>query len=384
MNDPRQPQPRRPLRILHSESASTFGGEEHRVYKEMLAMRARGHDLELVCQPGAFLIARLRSQGFRVHEVAMSRPGDFIAAALRIARLLGRGRFDVLNTHSRADTLRAAVAGRLTRVPLIVRTRHLAFPPHSLMSYTVLPHRVIAVSEYVRNLLIARGVAAHKVAAILTAINLPEPVERSTVRTELGLPPDSIIIGSVGHMRTQKGHAQLIAAATPLLRANDALHLVIAGRGEPLLSQLRSQVERDGLAQRIHLLGQRDDVVNLLCGFDVFALATQVEALGTSFIEAAACGLPLVGTRVGGVPEIIEDGVNGFLVDPHSPSALTHALARLIADAPLRRAMGQAAKAKVHGDDRFTVDTMARTTEEAYYRWLSERADSHRHHQPRA
>lgn len=366
----------RPLKILHTEAATTFGGQEHRIYKEMLAMRERGHQLEAVCQPGAQLADRLRQQGFRVHDVTMPGLAGFLSGAARVSRILRRGGFDVLNTHSRQDTILAAAAGRIAGTPLIVRTRHLAKPPGSLLSYTRLPHRVIAISEHVRALLLARGVAPHKVATVMTAINLPKRVASSGLRAELGLPADAIIIGSVGHMRAQKGHAELIAATVPLLDACPRLHLVIAGHGEPLLTDLRKQVEAAGLAGRIHLLGQRGDIVDLLCAFDVFALATQIEALGTSFIEAAACGLPLVGTRVGGVPEIVKDGVNGFLVDLHSQDQLRNALQRLIEDPVLRQRMGSAAQSQITSDQRFSVAFMARATETAYRAWLQERLSS--------
>jgi len=362
-----------PLRILHTEAATTFGGQEHRVYKEMLAMRERGHYLEAVCQPGAFLGERLRAQGFRVHDVAMKGSRAFLAGTARVAGILARGGFDVLNTHSRKDTIMAAAAGRLARTPLIVRSRHLAKRPGSLLSYTGLPHRVVTVSEYVRRQLIERGVDAGKVATVMTAIEMPQPAGRSTLRDELGLPADAVIIGSVGHMRIPKGHAQMIAAAVPLIESRRDLHLVIAGRGEPLLTQLRERVASMGLSGRIHLLGHRHDVVNLLCGFDVFALATQIEALGTAYIEAAACGLPLVGSRVGGVPEIVHDGVNGLLVDPLNPAEITAALRRLVDDPELRARMGAAAQAGVRADPRWTVAHMAESMEAAYRRWLTER-----------
>ncbi|MBV6306763.1 glycosyltransferase family 4 protein [Candidimonas humi] len=361
---------RKPLRILHTEAATSFGGQEHRIFKEMLAMRERGHHLELVCQAEAALAERTRSEGFRVHEVVMAGPRSFAVAAMHIARILRQGGFDVVNTHSRTDTMSAAAAGRLVRTPLIVRTRHLAIPPGSLISYTGLPHRVIAVSEHVRRLLIGRGAAPEKIATVMDAIVLPRPVDAAILRHELGLSPDAIVIGSVGHMRERKGHPDLVAASIPLIRSRPNLHLVIAGEGEPLLTSLREQVASEGLGDRIHLLGRRRDIANLLSGFDIFALATKSEALGTAYLEAAACGLPLVGTNVGGVPEIIEEGVNGLLVEPGNRAQLADALSRLVDDPALRARLGEAARAKVAGDPRFSVGYMAEATESLYYQWL--------------
>jgi glycosyltransferase involved in cell wall biosynthesis len=99
-----------------------------------------------------------------------------------------------------------------------------------------------------------------------------------------------------------------------------------------------------GLSQRIHLLGFRTDITNVLRGCDLFVLPTHQEALGQSFIEAMAVGLPVIGTRVDGVPELIDDGVNGLLVPAHDIDALRSALARLIDDAPLRERLGRASE----------------------------------------
>lgn len=93
-----------PLRILHSEAAVSFGGQEHRILKEMLAMRERGHHIELACRPEAQLVERMRALGFTVHTVPMGGLGNFVRGVLKFRKILKQGRFDVLNTHSRKDT----------------------------------------------------------------------------------------------------------------------------------------------------------------------------------------------------------------------------------------------------------------------------------------
>src|SRR3546814_19065585 len=93
----------KPLRIIHSEAAVSFGGQEHRIFKEMLAMRERGHHLELVCQPQAQLVGRLRGEGFTVHTVPMKGNINFVKGVGKIRTILREGKFDVLNTHSRTE-----------------------------------------------------------------------------------------------------------------------------------------------------------------------------------------------------------------------------------------------------------------------------------------
>ncbi|APX73583.1 glycosyltransferase family 4 protein [Achromobacter insolitus] len=362
------------LRIVHSEAATSFGGQEGRIFKEMTAMRARGHHMEAICQPKAQLAERLSDAGFPVHTLEMDGAVNYLKGIATIRGILREGRFDVLNTHSRRDTVIAAAAGRLAGTPLIVRTRHLSNKVGSLWSYTCLPHRVTTVSDHVRQHLIDRGVPASKVATVYSPIVLPPPVERSTLREELGLADDDIVVGCVAVMRATKGHKDLIDAVAPLMASRPKLHLVFVGGGSPVFEQTQAYVAELGLQDRIHLMGMRRDVPNLLAGFDLFALATQQEASGTVYVEAQASGLPVIGTDVGGVSEMFRDGETGILVPPKDPEALSAALVRLIDDAGLRQRMGEAGRKMVWDEGVFSPARLAETTEAVYAKWLAERA----------
>lgn len=356
------------LKILHTESSTGWGGQEHRTFKEMVSLRARGHTLELACRPEARLGVRAEEAGFTVHRIPMRGGGDLVAA-WRLTRLLRRERFDIVNTHSGHDSLLAGIAGRLARTPLIVRTRHLALPITSPATYRRLPHKVVTVSDWVRNYLISVGVPAENVTTVYTGIE-PLPETCSTLRSELGLTDDSILIATVAILRFEKGHLDLINAAKPLLAERPAVHLVFAGDG-PIYDRLRDYIAECGLTDRIHLLGLRRDIPNVLAGCDFFALATWQEALGTSFIEAMAAGLAVIGTAVDGVPEVISDGVNGLLVPSKDQAALTRALYALVDDAALRCRLGEAGLAITR--TRFSVATMAAEMEAFYLASLAER-----------
>lgn len=361
------------LHILHTEAAVSFGGQEHRVFKEMHAMRARGHHVEALCQPQAQLVPRLRQDGFMVHTLPMGGLTNYLKGVVAVRRLLRQGRYDVVNTHSRIDTLIAGTAARLAGTPLIVRTRHLANKVGSMLSYTWLPHRVTTVSDQVRRYLISRGVPAERIATVYSPVVLPPPVEHSTLRDELGLAPDDVVVGCVAVMRATKGHKDLIDAIHPLMATRPGLHLVFVGGGSPTFEQIQAYITQLGLQDRIHLMGTRRDVPNLMAGFDLFALATRQEAAGTVFSEAAAAGLPVVGTDVGGVSEMMRDGVTGILVPPRDPAALQAALGRLIDDADLRHRLGEAGRAMVWDEGVFSPGRLAETTETLYRKWLAER-----------
>lgn len=362
-----------PLRILHSEAATSFGGQEQYIFRMMQAMRERGHHLEAVCQPHAILTQRLRDEGFTVHTTYMDGPVNFAKSLVKIRHVLRQGRFDVLNTHSRRDTIVAGCAGRLAGTPLIVRTRHLANKVGSLLSYTVIPHRVTTASNFVRNGLIKRGVPPEYVATVYPAVDLPPVPEVSTLRQELSLAQNDIVVGCVAVMRTQKGHRELIDAMQPLIKERPNVHLVLVGGGSPVFEEVQAYVAEKGLGKRVHMLGARRDVPNLLAGFDIFALATRKEASGTVFVEAGAAGLPVVGTDVDGVPEMMQAGVSGLLVPLDDVAALTAALKRLIDDPDLRKQMGQAGFKFCREDDKFSAGAMAQRAEACYIRWLTER-----------
>lgn len=361
------------LRILHTEAAVAFGGQEHRIYKEMHAMRARGHHVEALCQPQAQLVPRLREAGFTVHTVPMGGLARYLRGVVTVRRILLEGRYDVVNTHSRIDTLIAGTAGRLAGTPLIVRTRHLASKVGSMLSYTWLPHRVTTVSEYVRRYLVSRGVPAEHTATLYSPVVLPAPVENSTLRAELGLSDDDIVVGCVAVMRAAKGHKNLIEAIRPLMATRPNLHMVFVGSGSPTFENIQALIQQLGLQHRIHLMGTRRDVPNLLAGFDLFALATEQEASGTVFVEAEAAGLPVIGTNVGGVSEMMRDGETGILVPLHDEPALRAALERLIDNPELRRKMGEAGRRMVWEEGVFSPARLAENTEAIYRKWLAER-----------
>ena len=362
----------KPLRIIHTEAATNFGGQEFRIFKEMVAMRAQGHHMEAICQPDALLTQRLMDEGFLVHMMCMDGFFNIVAGIFIIWRILKQGKFDVLNTHSRQDTIIAATAGRLAGTPLIVRTRHLSSKVNSLLSYTWLPHCVTTVSDYVRNLLIEKGVSPRRVETIYSPLVLEDRVLHSSLRGELGLKETDTIVGCVAVMRPNKGHFDLIDAMVPLMKTRDHLHLVIVGGGSPVYEQVEAYIQELGMQSRIHLLGIRRDIANLMSGFDVFALATKEEASGTVFLEAASCGVPIVSNNVGGVPEVVARDQNCLLVELGDSEGFKNALARLIDEPDLRLKLGQFGVKLTGPDSKFSPNTLVKRTEAVYRRWISE------------
>lgn len=346
------------LTVLHTESSKGWGGQEQRTLREACGLKALGQRPLILCPAEAELGRRAAAAGIEVLHAPMRQSFD-LPSVFRVMRVIARERVDVVNTHSGRDSFLAGLAGRLSgRRPVIVRTRHLALPLTSKISYSVLPHRVVTVSEYVRNYLLGEGVAPAQLTAIPTGIDL----ERfsagrapATLRQELGLDADVPLIGTVAILRYRKGHHILLEAIPQVLARFPEARFVFAGNG-PQEENIRQAIDRLGLASRVIMLGLRNDIPNLLHAFDLFVLPTLQEALGTSFLEAMAMGKPVIGCGVDGVGEVIHDGINGFLVAPNDPQQLAERIITLLEDRRLAATMGLAGQEIVRRD--FSVERM--------------------------
>ncbi len=183
----------------------------------------------------------------------------------------------------------------------------------------------------------------------------PHPERRANWRKEQGVEPDALVITHVGRFVALKNHALLVNAFRHL-KAETPLYLVLVGGGE-LKEAVRQQVQSLGLTERVRMLGIRADVPDILNASDIFVLCSRYEGNPMSVQEAMASGLPVVGTRVGGIPELVEDGVSGLIVPSDDEPALVRALQTLIDQPDLRKQMGERAlqRARAHFDIRNTV-----------------------------
>lgn len=359
--------------VLHTESSLGWGGQENRTVNEMLGLRERGHTALLACPPGARLGARAREAGFTVFETPMRSAVD-LPAMLRLRRFMAEQRPDVVNTHSSRDTQLAGMAARLlARRPRLVRTRHLALPITSKFTYRVLPDHVVTVSRHVENALVRAGVPREHITTVHTGIDFSRydrALVKGDLREALGLPSDTLLIGTVAILRRKKGHAELLEAVPAVLERFPDAHFVFAGDG-PQHANIERRIAALQLSEHVHLLGLRRDVVNVLASLDLFVLPTHQEALGTAFVEAGAMGLACIGTNVDGVPEVIDDGETGLLVPVHDPAALAQAIIALLADPARRRAMGEAASRHVR--QKFSREAMVGGMVAVYERLLGQR-----------
>ena len=352
--------------VLHTESSTGWGGQESRTLQESIGMRKLGARVVFLCQPGSKLAERAEAEGFDVVRCRMKKSYD-LSAVKSILRAILREKIDIVNTHSGRDTLLAGIAGRLSsRRPAVVRTRHLALPITSKFTYNVLAHRIVTVSEYVRNYLISAGVIASKVQTVQTCVDLEkfDPAKAGRgLRKELGIEGRAFVVGTISILRIKKGHHILLDAIPGILKKVPDAVFVFAGDG-PQKKNIENRIKELGLGKKVFMLGLRDDVPYILNSIDLFVLPTLQEALGTSFVEAMAMGRPLIGSDVGGVGELIKDGVNGYLVMPEDPYGLANAIIRMFQNREKAEAMGRAGMEMAR--QYFTSERMCREMYDLY------------------
>jgi glycosyltransferase involved in cell wall biosynthesis len=184
-----------------------------------------------------------------------------------------------------------------------------------------------------------------------------------------GCPSDAIIVGSVGWLTDVKGHRYLLEAAQKITQTCPDLHIVIVGSGNQH-DALRQQATQLGLEASVHLLGHRDDIETCLAGFDLFVLPSSNEGMGRALIEAMAAGLPVIATKVGGIPALVNHGVNGLLVPSGDAQALADALRSILEHPDMARKLGEAARQSIGA--RFGTSYMVQAIETLYEETLRE------------
>src|SRR6266853_3665448 len=225
----------------------------------------------------------------------------------------------------------------------------------------------IAASEAIRQMLIADGVPAERTITVHEGIDVDHVLAAPPVNVHeaFWLPHQAPVVGNVAALVPHKGQRHLIDTAHLVVREIPDARFIILGEGE-LLDALERQIREYHLEKHVLLPGFRTDVLGCIKGFDLLAMSSVTEGLGTSLLDGMACSRAIVATRAGGIPEVVDDGVTGLLVPPRDHAAMAQAIVRLLKDDGLRKRMGEAGLARVSG--RFTVDRMVAETAAAYAR----------------
>jgi glycosyltransferase involved in cell wall biosynthesis len=355
--------------ILHTEASLGFGGQELRILTEVRWLLDHGWPAGLACQPSSRLFVEARAAGIPTWAVSMVRPFS-LPAVVRLRRVLQEASVALVHTHSSVDSWVAALAARsLGRA--VVRSRHVSIRIGSSRGLVYrLAHRIITSGEHVRRMVVAAGVPAERVIAIpagLDATRFHAGVSGAAVRAELGL--TGPVVGLVANIRGSKGHRFFLEAATLVLATRPDARFLIVGDGVGF-DDVRRRIDEMHISDRVLLTGFRRDIPEVMAALDVLALPSiRSEAFPQVIAQALAVGTPVVGTTVGGIPEIIRDGDTGRLVPPADAQALADAILDLLHDPGRARAMARRGQAVVH--ERYTIDGMMKTTTDVYRELLA-------------
>jgi glycosyltransferase involved in cell wall biosynthesis len=238
----------------------------------------------------------------------------------------------------------------------------------TLAALTPVMDRLIVPSASIVAKVRAEGRGAASFSVIPNGVDLARfdlPVAACALRREFGIPREAPLLGVVARLEPEKGHRYLIEAMPAILRGAPETWLVIVGEGS-LDGELRAQAAAlpRGARDRIVFTGRREDVAAITGDVDVAVLPSLREAQGISILEAMARRKPVVASAVGGIPEVLTNGLDGLLVPPADPAALADACIRLACSPELRARMGEAGRATVEA--RFSLDAMVRQIEEVY------------------
>jgi glycosyltransferase involved in cell wall biosynthesis len=356
---------------LHIDTARTWRGGQNQVLVTIMGLRALGHRTLLIAHPDGELRQRA-AEGLDVFPLAPVTEMD-LGAAWRLSRVIKQLKPDILHAHDPHGVAMAALAlsmsTQLAKPPLVASRRvdfHLRGSALSRWKYRQVDCFICA-SEAIRKMLIADGVPETSAVTVHEGIDLGRvhAAPPARLHQDLWLPHDAPIVGNVAALVPHKGQKHLIDAAALVVRRVPDARFVIAGEGE-LRPSLERQIKEHHLEKHVLLAGFRPDVLSLHKAFDVFAMSSVSEGLGTSLLDAMACGRPIVATTAGGIPEVVVDGQTGLLVPPRDHQAMADAIVRLLSDPELRKRMGAAGAARAR--TKFSADRMVRETLRLYQR----------------
>lgn len=357
------------IRSLHIDTAQTWRGGQNQVLLTVNGLSELGHPAVLVAHESGEL-KRRASEGLRFIGFAPRSEFD-VQAGWQLGRIFSEVRPQVVHAHDPMAVALAAMAltmnSRLER-PLLVAARrvdfHLKRHAFSKWKYRKVD-LFIAASRVIAGMLEQDGIPAGEIATVHDGVNIGAIDKQPAVDAHAAfwLPHGAPLVGNVAALVGHKGQRHLIAAAAQVVRDIPDARFLILGEGE-LRPALERQIRDLGLDRHVLMPGFRPDAIGLQKSFDVFAMSSVTEGLGSAMLDAMACGTAVVATRAGGIPEAIVDGQHGLLVPPHDPPALARAIVSVLRDPDLRRRLAAAGRQRVV--DEFSVETMVQRTLGAY------------------
>jgi glycosyltransferase involved in cell wall biosynthesis len=341
-------------------------GGQHQALLLLEGLREGGHAAELIAVRDSPLASRAKEIGAPVHVADPQRRR--LTAAWQIHKLMREHRCDIVHANE-PHALTSAWLARAHRAVPVVVSRRIALPLSrglfSLARYRAAT-RVVAVSHFVERSVIQSGLSADCVSVIYDGVEIPQQISqahRESARTQLGIAPEISCIGNVAAFVPEKGHALLLEAFAKLRAQFPECMLLLRGDGSEF-AMLQSLARKLNVAGAVKFLPSSIAIETVFAATDIFAFSSHEEPLGSALLAAMASALPVVAVARGGIPEVLEDGKNGLLVQDLEPGAFSAAVARLIAHPGEASRLGDAARETAIA--RFSADRMVEETLRLY------------------
>ena len=362
------------MRILHTEWSDGLGGQEKRVLAELSGLSGRGHDLCLVCRPDARIRAEAERAGIGVFPLPLKSPLD-LASILKLRTILKEQGIEIVNTHSGVDSWIGSLAAKLGGVPLLVRTRHLNIPlRRSLLNFVhYLPDLYITCGENMRSTLVNQsGFPGNRVVSIPTGVSgeFFDVARDGGAKRAFGLEPSALVITNVGILRRVKGHEIMFRAVPDVVREFPQARFLVVGDG-PRRAELERMADDLAIGEYVTFTGFIEDIRGVYTCTDVAVLSSWSEGLPQSVLQALACAVPVVATRVGGVPEVVKHEKTGFLAEPGDHGGLAREIIRVLREPEKAYQTALAGRELVRKDH--SVERMLDQLEQLYAGLLGQR-----------
>ena len=371
------------IKVVHIVHSFGVGGLENGVVNLINHLDEHFEHTVLCLSRSGAMAERLENK--RIAVVEMGLPTDkFRFPILKLSRILRAIGPDIVHTRgwSSVDAISAA---RVSGIPHVVHGEHgwEATDPQGRNRKRILVRkclsplvdRFVTVSDDLKRWLSqVVGIPERKITRIHNGVDTRRfsMGHRDAARKLLGLDTAAFVIGTVGRLDPVKDHTSLVQAFQSIARLEQPAYLLVVGNG-PMREEIQAQAHRLEIDDRVKLLGERNDIPLVLQAFDLFALTSVAEGISNTILEAMASGLPVIATRVGGNPEVVEHNLTGQMVSAGDVRALTEVLQNYFYDAELRRAHGANARARV--EQHFSLERMAARYADLYLRLMDRRVE---------
>jgi len=315
-------------RILHTEASMGWGGQEIRIVTEMLGLQKRGYWVGLAASPKSQIYKQAKKKNIPLFPLNLEKRN--LKAVRSLINILKSHNIAILNTHSSWDSWVGGLAKIIYPRFKLIRTRHLSTPigrnPLSWLIYNVLPDKVITTGNAIKERMISHNhFNPQKIVSIPTGVD----ISHFKPDTKPALPKNGFLIGTISVLRSWKGHRYLIMAVPEILRAIPQAQFYLVGEG-PQRKNLEKMISKMGLADKVILLGHREDIPEIMASLDVIVHpSTEHEGVPQTLLQTLASKKPVIATNVGSIPEIIKHFETGLLIPPENPKAIAQAVITL-------------------------------------------------------